>query len=868
VYKRNKIVIFTLGLLVFIGCSRKKDSWTSRTYHQNVSRYNAYFNGEQAMLKGLATVKTGNVDDYSKLLHAFQWGDEALRQSVIPDMDRAIEKSTKVIKTHSMEIKGRQKNKYVIMSYMQIGKARFIKGDYFPALETFNYVINNFGKTKIGKPLALESQMWAGWCQLQIGNNFSAENYFNEVYRNKDLDSKLADDVSAGLAQMYIQVKNYDEAYTKLREAILKSDVKEEKMRWIFMLGQIQEILGNKYEASTHFKKVVMMNPANYDLLFTAQLKRALNFDIYMEDSEVVYRELDKMLKDDKNIDLKDQIYYVMALIALEEENYELAEEYLTLSVETSVSNDDQKGLSFTKHAEIAFKFKAYVEAQSYYDSAFVFLKPTHEKYPEVEIRKESLTELVKNINTIETQDSLQRLSNMSLARQTQIIEDYIEFLKDEEERIAREKEMAELNNQLAAESEALGGGPNVGGSKGWYFYNSGVRASGMSTFKRRWGSRELEDNWRQKNKTAEMVAAGGGDNNDSASVSAGPGEFSPIGKEKYDVNFYLNQIPKDSADIAVSNQMILEAYVALGKIYYEKLNDPNEATKAYDKSMSLFPGNEFEPRTLYSLYRIYINEFQEEQAEVVKTKLLSTYPKSVYAILVGGAVEQEDKDEDYLLAEELYRNCYVQYEKGNYRSALSAITSAKKKLKTNPLLPKFNLLTALCHGKQQKKSQMEKELQGVITDFPGSQEAVLAQTLLDQIGGADATKAIMSKSKYKSDVKGKHRFMVLSPAVGSNMNSVRNQVADFNKKFHKFEKLQVKNSFLDAKNQILMVTNLADDIAAVKYLKSFKQDEKLMSSLPAQSTLIILSEENFKIFYAEKNLQDYLEFYTAVYKL
>jgi hypothetical protein len=31
---------------------------------------------------------------------------------------------------------------------------------------------------------------------------------------------------------------------------------------------------------------------------------------------------------------------------------------------------------------------------------------------------------------------------------------------------------------------------------------------------------------------------------------------------------------------------------------------------------------------------------------------------------------------------------------------------------------------------------------------------------------------------------------------------------------------------------------------------------------------LIILSEENFKIFYAEKNLQDYLEFYTAVYKL
>jgi len=163
--------------LAVLACSRKKDSWTSRTYHENVSRFNAYFNGEQAMLSGVNTIETSSKDDYSKLLHAFVWGDEAIRQSVVPDMDRAIEKSTKVIKSHSMEIKGRQKNKYVIMSYMLIGKARFYKGDYFPALETFNYVIDNFGKDKTGKSLALEAHLWAGWCQLQIGNTYSAENF-------------------------------------------------------------------------------------------------------------------------------------------------------------------------------------------------------------------------------------------------------------------------------------------------------------------------------------------------------------------------------------------------------------------------------------------------------------------------------------------------------------------------------------------------------------------------------------------------------------------------------------------------------------------------------------------------------------------
>jgi tetratricopeptide (TPR) repeat protein len=833
-----------------------------------VARYNAYFNGEQSFLKGQATVKTGHKDDYTQLLHAFQWGDESLRQSVVPDMDRAIEKSTKVIKTHSMEIKGRQKNKYVIMSYMLIGKARFVKGDYFPALETFNYVINQFGSTKVGKPLAMEAQMWAGWCQLQIGNNYSAENYFNEVYRNKEFDKKYADDVSAGLAQMYIQEGNYDEAYTKLREAILKSDVKEEKMRWIFMLGQIQEILGNRYEASTHFKKVVSLKPTNYDLLFTAQLKRALNFDVYMEDADIVYRELDRMLKDDKNVDLQDQVYYVMALIAIEEEDFEKAEEFLAMSTKVSTTNKSQKGLSFTKHAEIAFKFQKYVEAQTYYDSAYVYLDPGHEKYPEVEIRKESLTELVKNINIIEDQDSLQRLSHLSLAKQTQLVEEYIEWLKEEEERKREEAELAKLNAQLAAESQAQGSGPNVGGSQGWYFYNSGVRSSGMATFKRRWKDRPLEDNWRQSAKTADMVSNGPGATQDSGTVSAGPGKFGPPGGMLYEVDYYLQQIPNDSADIAASNEMILNAYVALGKIYNEKLDDWQESAKAYEKSITRFPDNVHEPRTLYTLYRIYTNEFREDQAEEKKQILISKYPRSAYTLLITNTEPEEEKDEVYLAAEEKYEACFELYNKGSYRSCLTQISKAKKALKENPLQAKFDLLTALCHGKQKKQKQMEEELQAVVDNYKNTKEAALAQALLDQIGGAMQAQNVVKKSPYKIDHLQKHRFIVVSPAQGTNMNDFRIKVSDFNTQYHKFEKLQVKNSFIDGQRQILMVINLNDKAAAVKYYNSFINDKKIMQSLPPTSQLLVITEDNFKTLYREKDVKAYLEFQKAVYKL
>jgi len=691
----------------------------------------------------------------------------------------------------------------------------------------------------------------------------------NEVYRNKDLDKKLGDDVAAALAQNYIQQEDYEEAYTKLREAVLKSDVKSEQIRWIFMLGQLQEILGNRYEASSHFKKVVNLKPADYDLLFTAQLRRALNFDVYMESSSIIYNELERMMKDDKNIDLKDQIYYVMALIAIEEEDYVRAELYLDYSVKYSTDNKTQKGVSFTKHAEISFQFKQYVEAQAYYDSAYTLLPPAHDKYPEVMIRKESLTELVANINTIAMQDSLQKLGNLSLARQTQIIEDYIEWLKEEEERIAREKELLALNAQLAAESQAQGGGPNVGGSGGWYFYNSSSRSSGIAAFNKIWGSRKLEDDWRQSNKTIQMVSNALEGELDSAANNKGSSQAqTPVGNQKYDRNFYLAQIPETEEDIAASNKLILDAYINLGKIYIGKLDDWQESVKAYNKSISRFPNNEHEPRTLYALFRIYTNQGLLKEAEESKSILISKYPKSPYSLLLGNDGSPEEKDENYIAAEAKYKACYDLYGNGKYRSCLSAISKANKSLKVNPLIAKFDLLTALCYGKQQKKEKMEAGLLAVIDNYAGTPEAILAQSLMDQIGGVAQNQSVISASPYKESEEQKHRFVVITPAKGVNMNDIRNKVSDYNKKFHKFEKIQVKNSFLDGDHQLLMVLNLENEEKAVKYIKGFLQNKEIMGYLPPSSDLFVISEDNFKIFYGLKDVNEYIKFYQAVYKV
>lgn len=282
-------------------CSRKSDSWTSRTFHSKTSQFNPYFNGEQAFIEGVDAAKKSHVDDYDEILQVYQWGSEQAAVAIAPQMDRTLEKCTKVITEHSMLIRGKQKNIYVVKSYLLIGKARFFKYEFFPALETFNYIIQQFSKDKKAADIVAEAQLWAGRCQIMIGNQSSAEAYFQELLESKRVNKKLKSDISASMAQSQINTKQYENAIESLTDAIENGPNKQMRIRWTFIKAQLYERVGNNFDASKAYKEVVRLKPSNYDMLFTAQLNRAKNFDVYMESSNIVYRELNKMLEDKKH---------------------------------------------------------------------------------------------------------------------------------------------------------------------------------------------------------------------------------------------------------------------------------------------------------------------------------------------------------------------------------------------------------------------------------------------------------------------------------------------------------------------------------------------------------------------------------------
>ena len=137
----NKYLVL-LGLsLVLTYCSVEKNTGASRFYQGMTARYNIYFNGYESFKSGLAKISRGYQDDYAEILKVFEYSDPSAVSLCSSDMEKAIQKASKLISLKSITAKPDYKktqelseedkkfierkefNKWVDDSYLLIGKA-------------------------------------------------------------------------------------------------------------------------------------------------------------------------------------------------------------------------------------------------------------------------------------------------------------------------------------------------------------------------------------------------------------------------------------------------------------------------------------------------------------------------------------------------------------------------------------------------------------------------------------------------------------------------------------------------------------------------------------------------------------------------
>ncbi len=871
-----------LGAIVLLiaACKRTKDTFTSRTFHRTVSHFNPLFNGEQALLKGESSLSVLHQDDFSKILPVFRTGTKAQASNVKPDMDKAVEKGTKVITEHSMMIRNEQKNKWIDDSYLLIGKARFYKREYLEALETFNYVIQEFPKSENYE----EARLWAARTETALGNYITAKDKFEQIYRSEKLPKKLKGDAFAAYAQLEIDQRRYTPAYQLLEQAADKTRDKEKEVRWLFIMGQLQAATGNDQEASETFRKVIKKGPP-YELLFQAQLNRARFYDVDLNDPAVVFKDLEKMLKDDKNYDNRDQIYYVMAEVAEKLDDEARVEKYLKQSIRTSTTNANQKALSYLKLGEINFDNKMYPTASAYYDSAFTNLQNTHPRYKEIQRKKESLGDLVLNLNTISLQDSLQLLASYSEKKRLEKIDKIIADKKAREQE-EREREQDPFNQLPGGDGESFAQNSQSsiqGGS--WYFYNQRLRAAGITEFTNKFGNRRLEDNWRRSNKE---LTGDFGDGNSTASNNDN-GEGATVSKsQEEERQEYLKDIPLTDSAMQVSHGKIVNAYLRVGSIYKEDFKDYTSAEDELKDLLKRYPELDVRPRVWYMLYRINLLANDAKDAEYYKNLIKSNYPDSEYAALVDGEQPKNDQDNSKSLA--YYKKTFSTYENEAYKKSLNMADSGLVAFGGTEQSSRFMMVKAFSQGKLGQSSKMSETLNAVIEKYPGTEQAQKAQEILSQLaappitskqskggkgdGNATSKEAPAASTpeapstKYSSNTNEEHKYLLALPNIKGLVNNVTIDLSDFNKKFFKNIPLNTKAIYISAEKQMILVSGLPNEKTAIQYFEVLDQQNALDKNLAGQNFQhFVISNSNFSKFYQDKDFEGYEKYFKENYK-
>ena len=717
----NNIVFLLLAALMFASCSTQKNTWATRSFHQTKVKYNILYNGNVAYEEGLKAIRDANTDDYGSVLYLYPVSNHTAASAASTQMDKTIEKCRKCIKLHSIKAKPKRDpkkandpqyklwlqseefNANMSMAWIRLGEAEFHKADFLGAVSTFNYIIRHYENDP---DMVARCQLWIARAYAEMGWQYEAEDMLNRVQIDA-LSRKHAKLYAAVKADVLLKGQHYHEAIPFVKLAIPHENRKIYRPRFAYVLGQLYELEGNKPEALQAYKSVIRMAPTN-EMEFNARLRMA------ELDGKNALRQLRTMTRQAKYKDRLDQIYGAMGNIYLASKDTVQALEMYETAIEKSTQAGTAKAAVLVRAGDIYYEQRAYVKAQPCYREAVTILTSDNEHYARIQQRSEVLDELIVSYNQAQLQDSLQRLGHMTEEEQRAIVDRIIaDLIKAEKEDSIRQAEearaLAHGDGPLSVNTtNMLGGGGTQAGE--WYFYNPQLIKQGQQEWRRRWGNRPLEDNWRRQNKQVSASFTDEMTDQTDASATTADSTRTRVSQETdtHKPEYYLQQIPRTEQDYIVSDSLWREAMVALYYIYRDRLKDEDlaeETLRALDERFAQHP----------SVLAIH----EEEQLRALR------HDEAYIARMQRMLAEQDS----------LYAATYQAYSQGQYALVKTNTQYAQQQYPQSQLMPRFLFLNAVAVARTEGQDAFVAQLQNLVDNYGSSELGAMAKDMLAMMG-------------------------------------------------------------------------------------------------------------------------------------
>lgn len=883
---------------VFAGCSTEKNTRASRAYHNVTSQYNIYFNANESVKAGLESIDSRIEDDYTHVLPIFKEADPAAAKMVKSDMDYAVVKCSKLIEIHSISKKPKRKkgggsrkyqefasqeefNKWIDDSYLLMGRAYFYQQNYFAAIDNFSFLVRKYPKEET----ASMAQVYLIRAYTQLERYIEANEVIQAIQGYDDFPRKYERELALATADYYEKQGSYSEAIRMLDIAINKTFWKKNRARLLYIVAQLYQEMGQNDRASETFKEVARISP-DYTMAFNARINSA---GVFSGEGDIadLKKDLNKMLRDKKNIDFRDQIYYALGNLLMREGNRSEAEKNYGSSVATSFKNQYQRALSAITLANLYFEDQNYRGSQAYYDSAMIIIDENYPDYKNVELRYKSLTNLVDNLLTVEREDSLQKVAQMPVTEREALI---ARLMQEEQERQRNMENLAMQGSRSQGyyRSNRYRMGMGGSGGTGWYFYNPQTVSYGKVTFQQQWGRRQLEDDWRRANKSS--FSMGAEDEQTAETQPEEQREQDPLKKE-----FYTQDLPLTDSLMQVSHNRIRDALYNAGKIFKAEFEDYPHSAESFEELNKRYPANIYLLSAYFDLYDLYELMGDKTKSDYYRNLIISQYPDSKYAqflINPNFFIEMEARLDSL---NKLYLETFKNYKAGHYRNVLTLANEMKQMKPDTVIIPKIDFMEAIARGTQSDMNQFELLMKGYLEKYPKKEPSPLAKEILRLI--QDSTLADYQKlvemgyineeiqneelltnenaddefgGKFSYDEDLLHYFVIAYPRKDEkkiDLNRLKFDIANYNIDHYTKVDYDIETENLNENTAFVLVRAMQNKENALIYHGAIIRRAPVFQSLQGIDYMnFVISSANYRQVMSEKSMADYLKFFVKNY--
>ena len=756
--KTNLLLLVPFLLMLLSACATKQNTAKSRFFHAFHARYNIYFNGSQAFIDGSLEQEKGNHDNFTELLPLYAVANKNTRTIGAGQFDRAIEKSEKAIRRHSIKRKpewnkGRKKtakdiewlnrreyNPFIWKAWLLLGKSQFQKGEFEEAAATFSYMSRLYQTRPHIYGIA---RAWLTKSYTELGWYYEAEDVIRNMKRDS-MDFRAVKDWDYAHADYYIRTGQYAEAVPYLRKVIKHERRRTQRAREWYLMGQLQARLGNREEAFRAFRKVSRMNPP-YELDFNAQI--AQTEVMARGQAKKMISKLRRMASSDNNKDYLDQVYYAIGNIYLSERDTLKAIDAYETGNKKATRSGIEKGVLLLKLGDLYWTCERYSDARRCYGEAIGLLDRERPDYEQLSKRSKVLDELVPHTEAVHLQDSLQELARMPEAERLAAIDRVIDALKKKEEEERRLKEEQEVEQAL---QERAGEGdknnvpqpttqPTAGQQGLWYFYNPQAVSQGKQAFERQWGRRENVDNWRRNNRTVVKLDDLTEPEGDEVMTDSLGNVIEPVEGETpeeqadsaaldpHNREYYLAQIPFTEEQLAASNALLSDGLMNGGVIFKDKLDNLRKSEQYLSRLTRDFTDYARNDEALYHLWLLYSRQGHTAMARDCLNRLKRDYPESQWTILLSDPYFVENARFGVHIEDSLYAATYDAFQADRTGEVMGNARISTERFPLGAHRPKFLFVEGLTLLNASQADSCLVRMKEVVEKFPDSEVSSIA---------------------------------------------------------------------------------------------------------------------------------------------